>query len=145
MDATRQTRPATDADRHRLAVLGRKKGIRILRDRRDGRYYASSASQSGKWYFVTAVSCDCPDFITHARCTHHSALLAALGWLPPMPPTPVEDGDDDDDGEDLAAVVLVIDGATYGSYATVNEAEAARSSLRRWASTSTRMDVRPAA
>ncbi len=140
MDTTRQTRPPTDADQHRLAEAARTKGIRIRRDRRDNRYYASSCSHPGRWHYVTAVSCDCPGFISHQRCSHHSALLAALGWLPPLPPAPVEDVDDD-----VAAVVLTIDGARYGSYATVNEAEAARSSLRRWASTSTRMDVRRAA
>lgn len=139
----KQTRPPTDADRHRLAEAARTKGIRIRRDRRDGRFYASSCSHPGRWHFVTAVSCDCPGFITHSRCTHHAALLAALGWLPPLEPEPIDDVDDD--GDDLAAVVLTIDGAAYGRYATTEAADAAKASLRRWSSTATKMDVRVAA
>lgn len=64
----------------RLAAKARREGVRLYRDSRDGRYYASSASQPGKMHYVTGVSCDCQGFQTHQRCMHHSALVTALGW-----------------------------------------------------------------
>jgi hypothetical protein len=77
----------------RLADQARRSGVRICRDRRDGRHYASSVSHPGEWHYVTALSCDCRGFVTHQRCQHHSALLAALGWIndedpDPEPPVP---------------------------------------------------------
>lgn len=64
----------------RLADKARTDGIRLFRDRA-GRYYASSASEPGRLHYVTGYSCDCRGFMTHQRCRHHAALLAALGWL----------------------------------------------------------------
>ncbi len=65
----------------RLARKARAEGVQLFRDARDGRYYASSVSQPGKFHFLTGVSCDCQGFATHQRCKHHSALLVALGWV----------------------------------------------------------------
>lgn len=73
-----------------IARQARENGVRIVHDARDGRYYASSASTTGRWHYVTAVYCDCAGFATHARCMHHSALLMALGWAEETPePCPV--------------------------------------------------------
>lgn len=65
----------------RLAQKARESGVKVLRDRRDGRFYVSSASTPGLFHYVTAVSCDCKGFASHGRCMHHSALLVALGWV----------------------------------------------------------------
>lgn len=86
-------RETVDAAIIRLAEQARRSGVRICRDRRDGRHYATSVSQPGTWHYVTAYSCDCRGFVTHQRCQHHSALLAALGWIndevpEPEPPVP---------------------------------------------------------
>lgn len=64
----------------RLAVVARERGITIIV--RDGRYFATSYTQPHKLHFVTLLSCDCRGFAHHGRCTHHSALLEALGQLP---------------------------------------------------------------
>ena len=73
---------------HRLAAKAREQGVRLKQDPRDGRYYASSVSQPGTWHYVTGFSCTCRGFVAHQRCMHHSALLAAFGWLPPLDPAP---------------------------------------------------------
>lgn len=65
---------------HRLAQQARDKGVRLVRDVRDGRHYASSISKPGTWHYVTGISCDCQGFVSHGRCMHHSALMSALGW-----------------------------------------------------------------
>ena len=70
-----------DAALVRLAHKARAAGIRLYRDRNDGRHYASSVSQPGTLHYVTGLSCDCVGFATHRRCQHFAALLAALGWL----------------------------------------------------------------
>lgn len=73
----------------RLVGQARADGIRIYRNPRDGRHYASSASTPGRLHYVTGYSCDCLGFITHQRCKHLAALHAALGWIQPDPePTP---------------------------------------------------------
>lgn len=59
------------------ASTARAQGVRLLRDRRDGRHYATSATKPGTRYFVTLVSCTCPGFIHHGHCKHHSALVVA--------------------------------------------------------------------
>jgi hypothetical protein len=66
---------------HRLALLARERGLRILRDR-EGRFLVTSHSHPRLVYYVTAVSCECPGFIRHGRCTHQALLLFELGWLP---------------------------------------------------------------
>jgi len=82
-----------DAALVRLAHKARAAGIRLYRDRNDGRHYASSASTPGRLHYVTGLSCDCVGFATHRRCQHFAALLAALGWLQgdpePTPPAPM--------------------------------------------------------
>jgi len=73
----------------RLLTKARQEGVKLFLDPADGRHYASSTSQPGKQYYVTAYSCTCRGFTQHQRCKHHSALLAALGWLGTDPePTP---------------------------------------------------------
>ena len=73
----------------RLADTAMERGVRIYRTP-DGRHWATSISRPGDLYFVTGVSCTCQGFMHWQRCTHHSALLASLGWLPasPDPTTP---------------------------------------------------------
>ncbi len=72
----------------RLAGKARTDGIKLFRDK-SGRYFASSASTPGTLHYVTGYSCDCLGFVTHHRCKHHAALLAAMGWLEGDPePTP---------------------------------------------------------
>ncbi len=68
----------------RLADEAERRGVRIYRTP-DGRHWATSVSQPGDLYFVTAYSCTCKGFTHHQRCTHHSALLAHMGWLPGSP------------------------------------------------------------
>ena len=76
----------------RLAEKARVEGVKLYRDERDGRHYASSVSNPGHMYYLTAVSCTCPGFASHGHCKHHSALLVALGWASDEPtpePEPV--------------------------------------------------------
>ena len=94
--AIRRTRPAAAADFHRLADQGRTNGVLLLTEGATGERFATSATQAGTVYRVTAYSCSCPGFCRHQRCQHHSLLLAELGWLPdvaaddpePDPPAP---------------------------------------------------------
>jgi hypothetical protein len=72
----------------RLAEQARQRGVKLVRDRNDGRHYASSISEPGAWHLVTGYSCDCIGFQRHQRCMHHSALLAALGWINDEVPEP---------------------------------------------------------
>lgn len=84
-----QAHESHDAAVHRLAEKARREGVRIKRDSK-GRYWATSVSEPGKLHAITGYTCDCSGFLSHGRCKHHSALLAALGWLPSPPndPTP---------------------------------------------------------
>jgi len=82
------TNETLEAARIRLAQKARIDGVRIVRDPIDGRHYATSTSQPGRFHYVTLVSCDCPGFIHAGRCRHHSALLAAYAPLPPDPGSP---------------------------------------------------------
>ena len=92
-------RPATPRDLHRLAALARERGVRLLREAASGGWYATSASRPDTIYFVTALSCTCPGFCHHGRCTHNSLLLDRLGWLPEV--------DDEDPEPDPAAPAAV--------------------------------------
>src|SRR5215213_3081230 len=83
MQGTR-TRPATAADVHRLAAVAHERGLRLFRD--GSRWYCSSASDAGGCHYVTDLSCDCPGFLAHGRCSHHALLLERLGWLPEVEP-----------------------------------------------------------
>src|SRR5215210_6212734 len=80
MDGTGKRRPATAEDFHRLGDVAHQRGLRLFRD--GPRWYCSSASTAGGCHYVTGLSCDCPGFIAHQRCTHHALLLERLGWLP---------------------------------------------------------------
>jgi hypothetical protein len=74
---------------NRLAAEAKKKGVQIFLYLRTGEYYATSTSSPDELHRVTLVSCDCPGFLRHQRCTHHAALLAELDELPPLPSTPL--------------------------------------------------------
>ena len=84
MDApvTRQARPTTPADLHRLAAVAQTRGLRLTQGRA-GVWFCSSASRPEPHY-VTRLSCDCRGFQEHQRCTHYALLLDHLGWLPAM-------------------------------------------------------------
>lgn len=75
----------------RLLAKARAEGVRIGQDKA-GRWWASSTSQPGTFYALTAYSCTCKGFQGHQRCKHYAALLSALGWLPEgvMEPEPTE-------------------------------------------------------
>src|SRR4051812_1612876 len=69
----------------RLALMAREKDIQIFcydLGPRAVEYYATSASRPGTLHRVTLISCDCPAFIRHQRCCHHSRLLDEVGELP---------------------------------------------------------------
>ena len=76
-----------DGARARLARKARQEGVTITRDQ-DGRHYASSVSTPGQSHYVTGYSCDCVGFANRGRCKHHSARLAAMGWLDDADPEP---------------------------------------------------------
>ena len=83
---TRDRRPTTVADYHRLAALGRDRGLRLF-EPAPNRWYCSSASDPFALHVVTGWSCDCAGFAHLGRCSHYALLLSALGWLPdPEPP-----------------------------------------------------------
>jgi hypothetical protein len=82
--ATRQPRPTTPADLHRLAALAEKRELRLTQER-PGVWFCSSAS-SPEPHYVTGLSCDCRGFMEHQRCSHYALLLAHLGWLPALEP-----------------------------------------------------------
>src|SRR5215210_4047598 len=95
---TRQPRPTTPADLHRLAALAHARGLRLTQES-ETVWFCSSASQLGEAHYVTGLSCDCRGFQEHQRCTHYALLLDHLGWLPELetagdapttpPPTPI--------------------------------------------------------
>jgi len=74
----------------RLAAKARAEGVRLYVDRRDRRYYASSATTEGRLYFVTLASCTCPGFAAHQHCKHWGALqlATALEGTPEPDPAP---------------------------------------------------------
>jgi hypothetical protein len=83
---TRQSRPTTPADLHRLAALAHTRGL-TLTESAPGVWFCSSAS-TDQPHYVTGVSCDCRGFMEHQRCTHVALLLSHLGWLPAVAETP---------------------------------------------------------
>ncbi len=86
---TRDRRPTTVADYHRLAALGRQRGLRLF-EPAPGHWFCTSASAPLALHTLTGFTCDCAGFAHHARCSHHSLLLAELGWLPdPEPPAAI--------------------------------------------------------
>jgi hypothetical protein len=72
----------------RLADKARNEGVKLYRDAKDGRYYASSVSNPDTMHYVTGYSCDCAGFAQHGRCKHYAALMAALGWIQRPEPEP---------------------------------------------------------
>jgi len=83
----RPRRPTTPEDYHRLAALGRDRGLRLF-EPAPNRWYCSSASDPFALHVVTGFTCDCAGFAHHGRCSHYALLLSELGWLPdPEPPT----------------------------------------------------------
>ena len=68
----------------RLARQAQAKGVKVFQELSTGAWFATSASQPGKAHYLTAVSCTCEGFIFSGACTHNAALLAKLGWLPPV-------------------------------------------------------------
>jgi hypothetical protein len=72
----------------RLAAKAREEGVKLYRDSKDGRYYASSVSTPGQMHYVTGFSCDCAGFAQHHRCKHYAALMSALGWIAAPEPKP---------------------------------------------------------
>ena len=70
----------------RLAGEAAARGVRVYRA--GSEWFCPSSSQPGTLHKVTGYSCDCRGFARHQRCSHHSALLARLGWLPVVGPDP---------------------------------------------------------
>jgi hypothetical protein len=85
-DGTRQPRPATPADLHRLAALAQARGLRLTQEQSTV-WFCSSVS-SPERHYVTGLSCDCRGFMEHQRCTHYALLLDHLGWLPEIEDAP---------------------------------------------------------
>ncbi len=77
---------ATPMDLWRLADEAERRGIRILVEPISGEHFATSSTKSNTLYRLTHLSCTCRGFMTWQRCTHHSLLLAQLGWLPDPEP-----------------------------------------------------------
>src|SRR5215217_5742761 len=90
---TRQPRPTTPEDLHRLAALAHQRGLRLTQES-ESVWFCSSASQHSDPHYVTGLSCDCRGFQEHQRCTHYALLLDHLGWLPAVDaegaPSPTE-------------------------------------------------------
>src|SRR5215204_3174881 len=78
---TRQPRPTTPADLHRLATLAQQRGLQLTQEQPTV-WFCSSASDPGRRYDLTAYSCTCRGFQEHQRCSHYALLLDHLGWLP---------------------------------------------------------------
>jgi hypothetical protein len=75
---TRQPRPTTPEDLHRLAALAQARGLRLTQES-ETVWFCSSASQHVDPHYVTGLSCDCRGFQEHQRCTHHAAAAGAPG------------------------------------------------------------------
>lgn len=82
---------ATPLDLWRLAEEAERRGIKILVEPISGEHFATSATDPTTLYRVTGFSCTCKGFLAWQRCTHHSLLLAQLGWLPDPHPEPDPD------------------------------------------------------
>src|SRR5215210_367301 len=88
---TRQPRPTTPADLHRLAALAHERGLRLTQESATV-WFCSSASQHSDPHYVTGLSCDCRGFVEHQRCTHYALLLDHRDWLPEIEEAPAPDG-----------------------------------------------------
>ncbi len=79
---------ATPTDFWRLAEEAEQREVRILVEPISGEHFATSGSKANILYRLTGFSCTCKGFLRWQRCTHHSLLLAQLGWLPDPEPNP---------------------------------------------------------
>ncbi|MDP9357832.1 MAG: hypothetical protein M3R02_21600 [Chloroflexota bacterium] len=82
---------ASPGDFWRLAEEAEKRGITILVEPISGEHFATSGSKVNTLYRLTHYSCTCKGFMVWQRCSHHSLLLAQLGWLPDPEPEPDPD------------------------------------------------------
>lgn len=73
----------------RLADKARKEGVRLQHNALTGEYYATSGTQDGIRYHVTAYSCECKGFERFGYCKHVGALATALGLIARPEETPV--------------------------------------------------------
>ncbi|MDP9472159.1 MAG: hypothetical protein M3Q71_16075 [Chloroflexota bacterium] len=87
-NATMASTTAAPRDFWRLAEEAERRGIRILIEPISGEHFATSSTQENALYRLTHYSCTCKGFLHWQRCTHHSLLLAQLGWLPDPEPDP---------------------------------------------------------
>ncbi len=78
----------TPDDLWRLASEAERRGIRILVEPISGEHFATSGSNTNILYRLTHYSCSCKGYMRWQRCSHHSFLLAQLGWLPDPEPEP---------------------------------------------------------
>jgi hypothetical protein len=83
---TVERRESRDEAIVRLALEARRRGVRVYRQAT--MWFATSRSRPGTLHRVTGYSCDCAAFARHQRCTHNSALLDFMGWLPTVTPEP---------------------------------------------------------
>jgi hypothetical protein len=112
--ALRPVRPAPPADLWRLADLAEARGVRILVEPISGEHFATAATDPTIQYKSTTLSCTCKGFVHRQRCTHHSLLLAQLGWLPdlePEPEPPAQAASRRSNGFELSDEELVIAGS----------------------------------
>src|SRR5215208_1487142 len=73
---TRQPRPTTPEDLHRLAALAQARGLRLTQES-ETVWFCSSASQHVDPHYVTGLSCDCRGFTEDAP-----ALVPAVAQCP---------------------------------------------------------------
>ena len=77
---TRQPRPTTAEDLHRLAALAHTRGLRLTQES-ETVWFCCSASQHGEPHYVTGLSCDCRGFQEHQRCTPLRAAARSPGLV----------------------------------------------------------------
>ncbi len=79
---------ARPTDFWRLAEEAEQRGVRIMVEPISGEHFATSGSKANILYKLTHYSCSCKGYMRWQRCSHHSLLLAQLGWLPDPEPEP---------------------------------------------------------
>lgn len=67
---------------YECGAFGRCNGVRILTECLSSERFATSASEPGTLYRLTAYTCTCKGYVHAGRCQHQSLPLAELGWLP---------------------------------------------------------------
>jgi hypothetical protein len=88
---------ATTEQVQAAAQRAKARGVRIVCEPISGEWFATSGSDPGRLYRVTAVSCTCPAFLERQHCQHNALLLVERGW----------DGDDPDPDPATPAAALV--------------------------------------